>query len=100
MRHATALQRRDVYCAFANGTRATDAAQCDRRGRPKLKRECENGKIGEGANKDFLENFSKFFQPTALRNGAPPCGATAANNAAMAEYRQGQNGKFHILPYN
>ncbi|KAL3097571.1 hypothetical protein niasHT_023371 [Heterodera trifolii] len=42
VRHGTALMRRDVRCAFRNGTLATAAALCDRRARPKLKRECEN----------------------------------------------------------
>lgn len=50
VRHGTALQRREVRCEFANGTLATSGGggageplQCDRRARPKLKRECENG---------------------------------------------------------
>uniref|UniRef100_A0A914GW47 Serine racemase n=1 Tax=Globodera rostochiensis TaxID=31243 RepID=A0A914GW47_GLORO len=43
VRHGTALMKRDVRCAFSNGTLVpSNAALCDRRARPKLKRECEN----------------------------------------------------------
>jgi Thrombospondin type 1 domain len=44
VRHRTALQRRDVKCVYANGTDA-DVPLCDRKSRPKIKKECENREL-------------------------------------------------------
>ncbi|KAI3413968.1 hypothetical protein GPALN_011438 [Globodera pallida] len=71
VRHGTALMKRDVRCAFSNGTLApSNAALCDRRARPKLKRECENGAFR-----------------IVSRNGVRRCGAAAANCAGTEAFR-------------
>uniref|UniRef100_A0A915E5V3 Ig-like domain-containing protein n=1 Tax=Ditylenchus dipsaci TaxID=166011 RepID=A0A915E5V3_9BILA len=41
IRHATALQRREVKCIYTNGTEA-EFSLCDRKNRPKIKKECVN----------------------------------------------------------
>ncbi|XP_003374445.1 putative thrombospondin type 1 domain protein [Trichinella spiralis] len=42
IRFSTAIQRRNVYCKFANGTRANRGNVCNRNTRPKMKKECFN----------------------------------------------------------
>ncbi|KAI1722523.1 immunoglobulin domain-containing protein [Ditylenchus destructor] len=41
VRHTTALQRRQAKCLYTNGTEA-DFSLCDRKNRPKIKKECTN----------------------------------------------------------
>uniref|UniRef100_A0A1I7VID5 Ig-like domain-containing protein n=1 Tax=Loa loa TaxID=7209 RepID=A0A1I7VID5_LOALO len=41
IRHSTSMQRRDVKCAYENGTNAAFEL-CDRESRPKVKKECIN----------------------------------------------------------
>lgn len=41
IRQKTAIQRRNVHCIFVNETDA-DISLCDRKTRPKLKKECVN----------------------------------------------------------
>ncbi|VDP00438.1 unnamed protein product, partial [Soboliphyme baturini] len=41
IRFSTAVQRRQVYCQYSNGTRANDSS-CNRTAKPRMKKECLN----------------------------------------------------------
>uniref|UniRef100_A0A915IY87 Uncharacterized protein n=1 Tax=Romanomermis culicivorax TaxID=13658 RepID=A0A915IY87_ROMCU len=41
IRYSTASQKRDIYCGYKNGTKIEET-KCDRKNRPKLRKECFN----------------------------------------------------------